>query len=359
MHRDLKPANLLVSRPLRIKISDFGISRKVGGDEDASATAGVGTQKYMAPDQELSDHGPECDVWSVGIILGDLCFFPEEGDGGLSVWGGGRGPTGREGRVDPPEVARMKWQLWLREGTNSSFQRYREDLTSRKLAQFTEQKKKTLWEVAWYALRWGEEAEGLKELVWDCLQGEPRDRPGFPVLHHRVSSLCGNFPEPELPSEFIEKVADRGRKEEVEKEMERRRERVEDLGKQLEVVRKEAEQEREKMNKLEEEAERERLELVERMRREREELEERIKRAERRVMELEGELKEMVNELHELKSDMVDPKREEGEGEGGWREEDEELKRLRREEEVELRLLREEKEREKRRLEKEWRGWRG
>lgn len=82
IHRDLKPGNILISRNRRnepvAKITDFGISRDTIEDQELeqSATEGVGTPHYMAPEQffkkrygikgEISE---ETDIWGLGIII--------------------------------------------------------------------------------------------------------------------------------------------------------------------------------------------------------------------------------------------------------------------------------------------------
>ena len=52
IHRDLKPQNLLLTLDQQLKIADFGISRKIEGDDPsqiANLTNRMGSDAYMAP----------------------------------------------------------------------------------------------------------------------------------------------------------------------------------------------------------------------------------------------------------------------------------------------------------------------
>jgi tRNA A-37 threonylcarbamoyl transferase component Bud32/tetratricopeptide (TPR) repeat protein len=89
IHGDIKPGNLLLDRNERVKIGDFGIARRVTGDDGSLLK---GATKYMAP-EVLSDQfgpvGPHSDLYSLGftayeIMCGDNfdSLFP-----GLDVFG--------------------------------------------------------------------------------------------------------------------------------------------------------------------------------------------------------------------------------------------------------------------------------
>ncbi|EFN53546.1 hypothetical protein CHLNCDRAFT_136678 [Chlorella variabilis] len=89
VHRDLKLENLLLvdKRDItRIKIADFGLARRYGGP--GALTTICGTPQYVAPEiikastaprraqaftgaapHAVSLYGPECDLWSAGVIL--------------------------------------------------------------------------------------------------------------------------------------------------------------------------------------------------------------------------------------------------------------------------------------------------
>jgi serine/threonine protein kinase len=95
VHRDLKPANILLhldeSRILRDgqsadtavfqellsyvpKISDFGLAKHVGGDEQLRHGTVIGTPSYMAPEQAGGTGvvGPPADVYALGAILYEM-----------------------------------------------------------------------------------------------------------------------------------------------------------------------------------------------------------------------------------------------------------------------------------------------
>eukprot|EP00727_Mastigamoeba_balamuthi_P004393 m51a1_g13952 putative myosin light chain (435) ;mRNA; r:926374-928245 len=69
-HRDLKPENILLcytAHGTEVKISDFGLSKDTSIEEMSSV---CGSPDYVAP--EVLDgnvYGPECDVWSLGVLL--------------------------------------------------------------------------------------------------------------------------------------------------------------------------------------------------------------------------------------------------------------------------------------------------
>lgn len=73
VHRDLKLENLLLVRKKdisHIKIADFGLARRYMGA--AAMTTICGTPQYVAPEiikGGPARYGPECDLWSAGIIL--------------------------------------------------------------------------------------------------------------------------------------------------------------------------------------------------------------------------------------------------------------------------------------------------
>ena len=72
---------------------DFGLSsryqeKKKGQGNTAQMTTCVGTAYYVAPEVLKGGYGPECDMWSVGILMYMLLSgtFPFDGHSELAVF---------------------------------------------------------------------------------------------------------------------------------------------------------------------------------------------------------------------------------------------------------------------------------
>lgn len=71
VHRDVKLGNILVNSKGSVKVTDFGISKKI---EDLHACdTFVGTLVYMSPERVLGqDYSFAADIWSLGLCVYEL-----------------------------------------------------------------------------------------------------------------------------------------------------------------------------------------------------------------------------------------------------------------------------------------------
>jgi serine/threonine protein kinase len=81
VHRDVKPANLLLNRDYTLRITDFGLSKRV--PPDRHCTPEVCTLWWRAPEVLLADRvrafsaGPAIDLWAAGVVLTNVAAGPD------------------------------------------------------------------------------------------------------------------------------------------------------------------------------------------------------------------------------------------------------------------------------------------
>lgn len=96
VHRDVKPENLFLARDRdgdgveKIKLLDFGISKRVDGGGGFETREGLGSPHYMAPEQLTSACSVDAraDVWSLGVVLYELLSgrLPFDGDNPAAIF---------------------------------------------------------------------------------------------------------------------------------------------------------------------------------------------------------------------------------------------------------------------------------
>lgn len=105
-HRDLKLENILLSESGEAKLIDFGFSKET--HPNPMMATYCGSALYASPEMIIGKpyQGPECDIWSLGIILFGMltaCMPFDDSD-----WGSFLTSISRSDYPEPPNVSQSK-----------------------------------------------------------------------------------------------------------------------------------------------------------------------------------------------------------------------------------------------------------
>ncbi|MFD0901265.1 serine/threonine-protein kinase, partial [Actinomadura sediminis] len=86
VHRDVKPANLMISPTGTLKLTDFGIARRLAEASQTQTGMVMGTAHYISPEQaSAGELTPAADLYSLGVVAYECLVGAPPFDGATPV----------------------------------------------------------------------------------------------------------------------------------------------------------------------------------------------------------------------------------------------------------------------------------